>query len=222
MRSTFMGVAALALASGPDPQVTAPMPQSTASGCTTRRTGRRAAFRSCCCMEAARRSTRRSGASFRFLRVTAASSLSKSRRTVARATATRRCVSTTSADDVATLLEELHVQQADVFGFSNGASIALQVAIRHPQAVRKLVFASSFTKKSGALPQLWEMIGSADFAGMPQGLKDAFLQGQPRSGAAPAHARQGSGADAALRGRAGRGLCARCASRRWCCSAIAT
>jgi pimeloyl-ACP methyl ester carboxylesterase len=85
----------------------------------------------------------------------------------------------TSADDVATLLEQLHVAQADVFGFSNGASIALQVALRHPQAVRKLVFASSFTNKAGAQPQLWEMIRSADFAGMPQGLKDAFLQVNP-------------------------------------------
>jgi pimeloyl-ACP methyl ester carboxylesterase len=85
----------------------------------------------------------------------------------------------TSADDVATLLDELHVEQADVFGFSNGASIALQVAIRHPRAVRKLVFASSFTKKAGAQPQLWDMIGSADFAGMPLELKDAFLKVNP-------------------------------------------
>lgn len=85
----------------------------------------------------------------------------------------------TSADDVATLLDELHVVQADVFGFSNGASIALQVAIRHPRAVRKLVFASSFTKKAGAQPQLWELIRSADFAGMPQGLKEAFLKVNP-------------------------------------------
>ena len=85
----------------------------------------------------------------------------------------------TSADDVATLLDRLHLTQADVFGFSNGASIALQVALRHPQAVRKLIFASSFTKKAGAQPQLWEMIRSADFAGMPQGLKDAFLQVNP-------------------------------------------
>lgn len=85
----------------------------------------------------------------------------------------------TSADDVAALLSELHVEQADVFGFSNGASVALQVAIRHPRAVRKLVFASSFTKKAGAQPQLWEMIRSADFTGMPQGLKDAFLKVNP-------------------------------------------
>jgi pimeloyl-ACP methyl ester carboxylesterase len=42
-----------------------------------------------------------------------------------------------SADDVAALLRYLKVQTADIFGFSNGASIALQVAIRHPQ--RRLI-----------------------------------------------------------------------------------
>ena len=85
----------------------------------------------------------------------------------------------TSADDVAALLKHLKVEQADVFGFSNGASVGLQVAIRHPQAVRKLVFASSITKKAGAQPQLWELIKTADIANMPQPLKDAFLKVNP-------------------------------------------
>jgi pimeloyl-ACP methyl ester carboxylesterase len=85
----------------------------------------------------------------------------------------------TSADDVAALLKHLRVEQADIFGFSNGASVALQVAIRHPQAVRKLVFASSMTKKQGGRPQLWTLIQSADFASMPQPLKDAFLKVNP-------------------------------------------
>jgi pimeloyl-ACP methyl ester carboxylesterase len=84
-----------------------------------------------------------------------------------------------SADDVATLLEHLKVEQADLFGFSNGASTALQVAIRHPQAVRKLVFASAMTKRDGAQPQLWEFMRSADIANMPQSLKDAFLKVNP-------------------------------------------
>ena len=39
----------------------------------------------------------------------------------------------TSADDVAALLEHLKIQQADVFGFSNGASVGMEVAIRHPK-----------------------------------------------------------------------------------------
>jgi pimeloyl-ACP methyl ester carboxylesterase len=44
-----------------------------------------------------------------------------------------------SADDTAALLEYLHIGQADLFGFSNGGTIALQVTIRHPRVVRKLV-----------------------------------------------------------------------------------
>lgn len=85
----------------------------------------------------------------------------------------------TSADDVATLLRYLKVEKADLFGFSNGASVALQVAIRHPELVRKLVFASSFTKKDGAPPQFWEFMKKADFSNMPQPLKDAFLAVNP-------------------------------------------
>jgi pimeloyl-ACP methyl ester carboxylesterase len=84
-----------------------------------------------------------------------------------------------SADDIAALLHYLKVDQADLFGFSNGASVALQVAIRHPQIVRKLIFASSITKRDGARPQLWEFIKQADFSNMPQPLKDAFLRVNP-------------------------------------------
>lgn len=85
----------------------------------------------------------------------------------------------TSADDVAALLRSLQVERADVLGFSNGASVALQLAIRHPERVRKLVFASSFTKREGAHPQLWEFMKQADFSAMPQLLKDAFLRVNP-------------------------------------------
>jgi pimeloyl-ACP methyl ester carboxylesterase len=85
----------------------------------------------------------------------------------------------TSADDVAALLANLKVARADIFGFSNGASTGLQVAIRHPQVVRKLVFASSMTKKAGVQPQLWAFMQSADISNMPQPLKDAFLKVNP-------------------------------------------
>ena len=85
----------------------------------------------------------------------------------------------TSADDVAALLGHLRIEQADLFGFSNGASVALQVAIRHPGRVRKLIFASSFTKRSGAHDQLWAFMAKADFSNMPQPLKDAFLKVNP-------------------------------------------
>lgn len=84
-----------------------------------------------------------------------------------------------TADDVAALLRHLGVERADVFGFSNGASVALQVAIRHPDVVRKLVFASSMTRRDGARPEFWEFMRNADFSMMPQPLKDAFLRVTP-------------------------------------------
>lgn len=84
-----------------------------------------------------------------------------------------------SADDAAALIRTLGVERADVFGFSNGASTALQVAIRHPELVRKLVFASSMTRRDGAHPQLWKFMEQAEFSNMPQPLKDAFLRVNP-------------------------------------------
>jgi hypothetical protein len=47
-----------------------------------------------------------------------------------------------SADDTGALLQYLHVDHADVLGFSDGGTITLQVAIQHPRMVRKLVIAS--------------------------------------------------------------------------------
>ncbi len=85
----------------------------------------------------------------------------------------------TSGEDVAALLRHLKIEQADFFGFSNGASVALEFAIRHPERVRHLVFASSMTRKDGAHPQFWEFMKNADFSNMPQPLKDAFLRVNP-------------------------------------------
>lgn len=82
----------------------------------------------------------------------------------------------TSAEDVVALLKSLKVERFDLFGFSNGASIAMLVAIKNPEKVRKLVYASSMTKRSGAQPQIWDFIRKSDFSQMPQQLKDAFLK----------------------------------------------
>ena len=84
-----------------------------------------------------------------------------------------------SAEDVAALLKHLDIKQADVMGFSNGASVAMHLALQHRGLVRKLVFAASMTKKSGAAPQFWEGMSKGTFADMPQPLKDAFLAANP-------------------------------------------
>jgi len=83
------------------------------------------------------------------------------------------------ADDVAELLKQLNVDKADIFGFSNGASTTLQLAIRHPQLVNKIVVASTFYNRHGAQPWFWEMMAKPTFEGMPQPLKDAFLKINP-------------------------------------------
>ncbi len=60
------------------------------------------------------------------------------------------------ADDTAAALQQLGIENADLFGYSLGAGIALQVAIRHPEVVRKLVLASVTYNKSGLHPGLME------------------------------------------------------------------
>ena len=83
------------------------------------------------------------------------------------------------ADDVAALLKQLNISKADIFGFSNGASTTLEIAIRHPQLVNKIIVASTMYNKSGAQPWFWDMMAHTTFEQMPQQLKDAFLQINP-------------------------------------------
>ena len=63
------------------------------------------------------------------------------------------------ADDVAAAIQQLELGQADVFGYSMGAFVALQLVIRHPELVRKLVVASVSFTRSGIHPGLMEGLG---------------------------------------------------------------
>lgn len=53
------------------------------------------------------------------------------------------------ADDVAAALDALQVEKADIFGYSMGAGVALQLAIRHPEKVDRLVAASGGYSSTG-------------------------------------------------------------------------
>ncbi|HMJ67331.1 MAG TPA: alpha/beta hydrolase [Cyclobacteriaceae bacterium] len=83
------------------------------------------------------------------------------------------------ADDIAALLNYLNLTKADIFGFSNGGQIALQVAIRHPKVVSKIVVASIGYTREGFHPQFWDVMSRATFDTMPPLLKDAFLKVNP-------------------------------------------
>ena len=84
-----------------------------------------------------------------------------------------------SADDTAALLDYLRVEKADLFGFSNGGTIALLVAVRHPQVVRRLVLASTIFKRDGAYPGLWEAMANARLENMPREFREAYLEVSP-------------------------------------------
>ncbi len=66
------------------------------------------------------------------------------------------------ADDVAAVLRQLGIGKARVMGYSLGAGVALQVAIRHPQLVEKLVSVSVAFSTDGDYPEVRQA-----FAQMP-------------------------------------------------------
>lgn len=84
------------------------------------------------------------------------------------------------ADDTIALLDHLNVEKADLFGFSNGGTVALLVAIRHPGRVRKLVLASAFFSHDGAKQAFWDGFATATPDMMPKVLLDAYLTVAPR------------------------------------------
>ncbi len=80
------------------------------------------------------------------------------------------------ADDVAGLLKKLNITNADIFGFSNGATTTLQLAIRHPEIAGKIIVCSAIFKKNGTPPGFREFMKHATIKDMPQQLKDGFLK----------------------------------------------
>jgi len=81
---------------------------------------------------------------------------------------------TQDANDVFELLQQLHIDSADILGFSNGGQTAMQLAISHPEKVNRLIIASAFYKRDGVPEQFWKGMDHATFNDMPQPLKDAF------------------------------------------------
>jgi len=84
-----------------------------------------------------------------------------------------------SADDTAALLDYLQIERADLFGFSNGGTIALEVAMRHPKSVRRLVVCTAIMKRAWVPAQFWEGMKTAEPDAMPAGLRDAYLKVAP-------------------------------------------
>jgi pimeloyl-ACP methyl ester carboxylesterase len=92
------------------------------------------------------------------------------------------------ADDAAELLRALQVGRADVMGYSQGGGVALQLAIRHPTLVNKLVSMSATYRQDGWYPSVLKGIAGLNakaFAGTP--VETAFKEHTPEAKAFDAY-----------------------------------
>jgi pimeloyl-ACP methyl ester carboxylesterase len=91
------------------------------------------------------------------------------------------------ADDAAALLRYLGVGSADVYGYSLGGGVALQVALRHPDLVRRLVVVSASYTRDGVYDEVFaaiEQITPDVFQGTPW--REAYERTAPDPNAFPA------------------------------------
>lgn len=58
------------------------------------------------------------------------------------------------AEDTGELLRQLGIEGADVVGYGMGAGIALQLALRHPSRVRRLVLLAPAYTRDGFYPEV--------------------------------------------------------------------
>jgi pimeloyl-ACP methyl ester carboxylesterase len=83
------------------------------------------------------------------------------------------------ADDIATLLKNLKIDRADFFGFSNGGTTTLQIAIGHPEIVDKIIVGSALTKRKGVPDWFWGFMEGARLENMPGQLKESYVKVAP-------------------------------------------
>lgn len=82
-------------------------------------------------------------------------------------------------DDVVMLLKNLNINKADFFGFSNGGTTTMQIAIRRPEMANKIILGSTLCKRNGVPVQFWDFMKQATLNNMPEPLKEAYLKVAP-------------------------------------------
>jgi pimeloyl-ACP methyl ester carboxylesterase len=78
------------------------------------------------------------------------------------------------SEDVAELLKQLKVKSADLFGYSMGGTVALGVAIRHPELTRKVAILGS---NAGPAKDTYEPESYKQFQSLPADFAPPMLKG---------------------------------------------
>jgi pimeloyl-ACP methyl ester carboxylesterase len=78
------------------------------------------------------------------------------------------------ADDTATLLRQLGIKKIDVYGYSDGGMVALEIAMRHPELVRKLALSSAVYRMDGYFPEIAEGLPHVTADDLPPQMREAY------------------------------------------------
>ena len=83
------------------------------------------------------------------------------------------------ADDAAAFMDAVGLKKADVFGYSMGAAAGLQLAIRHPEKVNRLIVASAGYDARGFQPEFAAMIPQMSVEMFPPQLEQEYRKLAP-------------------------------------------
>ncbi len=81
------------------------------------------------------------------------------------------------ADDVAALIQHLKLGRVDVFGYSLGGGVALQVGVRHPEVVNKLVIVSAVFRRNAYYPEILAQQGQVNEGALEMMKQTPMYQG---------------------------------------------
>lgn len=82
-------------------------------------------------------------------------------------------------EDVAALLRQLKVQNADFFGFSNGGGIALRLAVKYPELVHKAVIFGARYSNDGLVSGLVEHLKTLKAEDIPAQFREGYVKVAP-------------------------------------------
>jgi pimeloyl-ACP methyl ester carboxylesterase len=83
------------------------------------------------------------------------------------------------AEDTAALLRQLKIENADVVGYSIGGGVALQIAMRYPDLVRKLVVIGTTYNNHGLVPGLLVVFRTMKPEDIPAEFREAYERTAP-------------------------------------------